>query len=67
MYAFIWDRKTRGYRLTNTTGKYIANEIRPVFASELSLTKMSSRFDYDKKETRPLMWAQKNTDRKSVV
>jgi 3'-phosphoadenosine 5'-phosphosulfate sulfotransferase (PAPS reductase)/FAD synthetase/ferredoxin len=61
MYAFVWDKKTHGYRLTNTTGKYVANEIRPVFAPELTLTKMSARFDYDKKELRPLMWAQKNT------
>lgn len=61
MYAFARDKKTRGYKLTNTTGKYVANEIQPVFAPELALTKMSLQFDYDKKETRPLMWAQKNT------
>lgn len=60
MYSYIWDKKTRGYLLTTQTGKYVANEIRPVFAPELSLTGLGKYFDYDCRETRPLLWAQKN-------
>ncbi|MDR2343909.1 MAG: phosphoadenosine phosphosulfate reductase family protein [Spirochaetaceae bacterium] len=60
MYSYIWDKKTRGYLLTTQTGKFVANEIRPVFAQELSLTGLGRHFEYDRRETRPLMWAQKN-------
>jgi 3'-phosphoadenosine 5'-phosphosulfate sulfotransferase (PAPS reductase)/FAD synthetase/ferredoxin len=60
MYAYVWDKKTRGYLLTTQIGKFVANEIRPVFAQELSLTGLGKHFDYDKRETRPLLWAQKN-------
>jgi len=61
MYSYVWDKKTRGYLLTTQTGKYVAYEIRPVFAPELSLTGLGKYFDYDRRETRPLLWAQKNT------
>jgi 3'-phosphoadenosine 5'-phosphosulfate sulfotransferase (PAPS reductase)/FAD synthetase/ferredoxin len=61
MYSFKWDKITGGYLLTNQTGKYVANEIRPVFATELNMTGLGKRFEYDRRETRPLMWAQKNT------
>lgn len=61
MYSFKWDKKTGGYLLTNQTGKYVANEIRPVFVTELNKTGLGKRFEYDRRETRPLMWAQKNT------
>ena len=61
MYNYIWDKQTHGYRLTSQTGKFVANEIRPVFASELAVTGMDTRFQFDASETRPLMWAQKNT------
>jgi 3'-phosphoadenosine 5'-phosphosulfate sulfotransferase (PAPS reductase)/FAD synthetase/ferredoxin len=60
MYSYVWDKKTRGYLLTTQTGKFVANEIRPVFALELSLTGLDRHFEYDKRETRPLLWAQKN-------
>ena len=60
MYSFEWDKSTRGYRLTTQTGRFVANEMRPVFAEELVLTGLASRFQYDKNETQPLMWAQKN-------
>jgi len=60
MYSFVWDKDTGGYLLTNQTGKYVANEIRPVFATELSLTGLGKRFFYDKNEIHPLLWAQKN-------
>jgi 3'-phosphoadenosine 5'-phosphosulfate sulfotransferase (PAPS reductase)/FAD synthetase/ferredoxin len=60
MYSYVWDTKTRGYLLTTQTGKFVANEIRPVFAPELSLTGIGKHFEYDKRETRPLLWAQKN-------
>ncbi len=61
MYFFKWDKKTGGYLLTNQTGRYVANEIRPVFADELTMTELGKRFEYNKKEIRPLMWAKKNT------
>lgn len=61
MYSYIFDKKTRGYLLTTQTGKYVANEIRPVFAPELSLTGLGVHFEYDRRETRPLMWGMRNT------
>lgn len=61
MYSYRFDNKTHGYLLTTQTGKYVANEIRPVFASELALTGLGQYFDYDPNETRPLMWGIKNT------
>ena len=61
MYSYIFDRKTRGYLLTTQTGKYVASEIRPVFAPELSLTGLGRYFEYDRHETRPLLWGMKNT------
>jgi phosphoadenosine phosphosulfate reductase len=60
MYSYEWDKITRGYKLTTQTGRYVANELRPVFAPELSLTGMEDRLEYDKRETRPLLWAQRN-------
>ena len=63
MYSYVFDKKTRGYLLTTQTGKYVASEIRPVFAPELSLTGLGRYFEYDRHETRPLMWGMKNTYR----
>ncbi|MDR2761844.1 MAG: phosphoadenosine phosphosulfate reductase family protein [Planctomycetaceae bacterium] len=60
MYSYTWDEKTHGYILTTQTGKFVANEIRPVFAEELDLLQFDQRFAYDKIEIAPLMWAQKN-------
>jgi 3'-phosphoadenosine 5'-phosphosulfate sulfotransferase (PAPS reductase)/FAD synthetase/ferredoxin len=61
VYSYVFDRKTRGYLLTTQTGKYVASEIRPVYAPELSLTGLGAYFEYDRRETRPLMWGMKNT------
>ena len=61
MYSYVFDKKTRGYLLTTQTGKYVASEIRPVYAPELSLTGLGAYFEYDHRETRPLMWGMKNT------
>jgi len=60
MYNYRWDETTNGYILTTQTGRFVANEIRPVFAPELSLTGLEKRFEYDKTENRPLLWAQRN-------
>jgi len=60
MYYYNWDIITHGYKLTTQTGRFVANEIRPVFAPELSLTGLAKHFEYNKHETRPLLWAQKN-------
>ena len=43
MYDYIWDSETGGYLLTTGTGKFVANEIRPVFAQELALTGLNRR------------------------
>ncbi len=61
MYSYVFDVNTHGYLLTTQTGKYVANEIRPVFALELDLTGLGQYFEYDPHETRPLMWGIKNT------
>ena len=42
MYSYRFDNKTHGYLLTTQTGKYVANEIRPVFVPELALTGLRS-------------------------
>ncbi len=47
MYSYEWDRRTRGYRLTTQTGKFVASEIRPVFAEELTLTGLEVRLAFD--------------------
>lgn len=60
MYSYIWDSSTNGYILTNETGKFVANEIRPVFAEELIITELADRLVFNRAETRPLMWALKN-------
>lgn len=61
MYSYIFDVKTHGLLLTTQTGKYVANEIRPVFAPELVLTGLDQYFEYDPSEQRPLLWGIKNT------
>lgn len=60
MYSFEWDFRTGGYLLTTQTGKFVASEIRPVFAEELALTGLESRLAFDPKERRPLLWAKQN-------
>lgn len=60
MYNYKWDVETHGFQLTTQTGKFVANEIRPVFAEELSLIGLNNRFEFDINERHPLMWAQKN-------
>lgn len=60
MYDYEWDNETGGYQLTTRTGRFVANEIRPVFAEEFTLTGLDQYFEYDHSEKRPLMWAQKN-------
>lgn len=61
MYSYVFDIKTRGYLLTTQTGKYVASEIRPIFATELVITGLDHFFEFNHQETRPLMWGLKNT------
>lgn len=61
MYSYEWDKKTRGYKLTTQTGKFVASEVRPVFAQELLLLKADEYFEFDPEELNPLMWAKQNT------
>jgi len=60
MYSYEWNRSTGGYRLTTQTGKFVASEIRPVFAEELALTGLDARLAFDHKERHPLLWAKQN-------
>lgn len=60
MYDYLWDLDSGGYVLTTHTGRFVANEIRPVFAEEITLIGLSERIEYNSEEKRPLMWAQKN-------
>ena len=60
MYSYEWDQRTCGYRLKTQTGKFVASEIRPVFAEELALTGFDARLAFDPSERRPLLWAKQN-------
>lgn len=60
MYSYEWDKRTGGYRLTTQTGKFVASEIRPVFAEELMLTGLDTRLTFNPEERRPLLWAKQN-------
>lgn len=61
MYNYEWDKKTRGYKLTTQNSKFVASEIRPVFAEELNLLGFDEHFEYDREGQTPLMWAKQNT------
>jgi len=60
MYSYEWDKRTGGYRLTSETTRFVASEIRPVFADELEITGLDSRLSFEPKERLPLLWAKQN-------
>ena len=60
MYNYEWDTSTGGYILTTQTGRFVANELRPVFAEELRTVGLHERFIFDAAERRPFLWARKN-------
>jgi phosphoadenosine phosphosulfate reductase len=60
MYSYNWVKRSGGYRLTTQTGKFVACEIRPVFAEELTLIGLEARLAFNSAERRPLLWAKKN-------
>ena len=60
MYSYEWDRKTRGYKLTTKAGRFVASEIRPVFAEELLLLGFDEHFQFERESQVPLMWAKNN-------
>ena len=60
MYSYKWNKKTGGYTLTTQTGKYVASEIRPVYAQELKLIGFDEYFKFDENETAPICWAKQN-------
>ena len=60
MYNYEWDKRTRGYRLTTQNEKYVATEIRPVYAEELQLLGFNNHFEFDPTEQRPLLWCKNN-------
>ena len=59
MYSYEWDKATGGYLLTTQTESSVANELRPVFAEELTFYGFHE-LSFDSKERNPLMWAIKN-------
>ena len=60
MYSYKWNKKTGGYTLTTQTGKFVAAEIRPVYAQELKLIGVDEHFEFDENETAPICWAKQN-------
>ncbi|MBU1057839.1 MAG: phosphoadenosine phosphosulfate reductase family protein [Proteobacteria bacterium] len=60
MYSYKWNKLTGRYCLTTETGKFVASEIRPVFAEELTRTNVEARLVFDATERRPLLWAKQN-------
>lgn len=60
MYEYEWDAKTRGYKLTKQAGKFVASEIRPVYAQELNILGFNNHFSYDENSADPIMWAKNN-------
>lgn len=60
MYSYKWNKKTGGYTLIPETGKFVASEIRPVYAQELKLIGFDKHFRFDESETRPVCWARQN-------
>ena len=61
MYDFEWHLKSRAYKLLTKTGKFVASEIRPVYAQELMLMGADSAFVFDHEETRPLLRGKHNS------
>ena len=60
MYSYEWNTKTGGYTLTPQTAKFVASEIRPVYAQELKLVGLDEFFQFNKNETAPICWAKQN-------
>jgi len=60
MYSYEWDKRTGRYHLTTRTGRFVASEIRPVFAEELMLTGLEARLAFDPAEQCPFLWAKQN-------
>lgn len=60
MYSYKWDKKTGGYTLMPETGKYVASEIRPVYAQELKLLGFDEHFRFDESAEAPICWAKQN-------
>ncbi len=60
MYSFDWNPKTGGYVLNTKSARFVAHEIRPVFAEELKLVGFDAHFKFDENETRPICWARQN-------
>lgn len=61
MYDFEWHPKSRAYKLLTKTGKFVASEIRPVYAQELLLFGAERFFDFDPNEKLPLLWGKHNS------
>ena len=60
MYSYEWDIETGGL-LLNSTPLVFSKEPRPVYYRELDLLGFNKYWDYDKDDSRPLMWAEANS------
>jgi len=61
MYSYEWNDTHRGYNLTTQTGKFVAAELRPVFAEELALTGLDRYVSTPDGVYGPLMWAKQKS------
>ena len=61
MYEYEWHPRSRGYKLLTKAGKFVASEIRPVYAQELMLFGSDDGFKFDHTEQLPLMWGRHNS------
>ena len=59
MYSYTWDEETGGL-LLNSSELKLSKEPRPVYSQELDLLGLNQYWDYDKKDTVPIMWAEAN-------
>lgn len=61
MYDFEWHPKSGAYKLLTKTGKFVASEIRPVYAEELLQLGADTVLEFDHTKKTPLLWAKHNS------
>ena len=61
MYSYKWNKRTGGYTLVPEAGRFVASELRPVYAQEMKLVGLDAHFKFDEGETRPICWAKQTT------
>lgn len=59
MYSYEWDEETGGI-LLNSSPKSFSKEPRPVYYKELDILGFDEKWNYEKDDTYPYMWAEAN-------